>query len=270
MNRLLLGALITGLLAAGCAGTGPATTAPTTSSRLHPPPPAPPGGVVFQVRSDGGYVSSLVTASRVPDVTVYADGSVYLAERDLGWDAPVRIRVDHLDPAAVASFVADVEGEGIVREGDFGRPAVTDMVDTTVWLSGPGGAVSATAYALDFSAGTAPTMSGDQVRHRARLRSVIDTATRLATDPQEWTPDRVRVVNVPYGNPPTGSDPAWPGPDVAQAEAAAWGGNGCLGVADGAAALYAAARANPGSTWTTDAGPHTLAVVPVLPGEEPC
>ena len=251
--------------------TLPVTTTSTTitSSPTTTNTPLTPDQAVFQVRIDGGYVPQLVAALRAPSVTVYADGAVYLSEPDDSWGTPPRLLVGRSDPGEVAAIATAVAADGLLSR-DFGSPAVTDMPETTVILRGPTGEQTGRVYALDFGVDFREGLSDDQVAWRTQLRTLVDDLRALATDPREWTPEQVRVLTVPYGNEPNGSEAVWPGPDLAQTQSTPRWPDGCLGVTQGASELYAAARANSSATWATAGGPMTLAVVAVLPGEPLC
>ena len=258
------GVLVAAVLLTGCGVTD--DTAPPSGAVTV----LPADQVVFQVRSKGTFVGPLMTAHEVARLTIYGDGSIYQARVGDSMTRPPQMLLSHADPATVASMVAGVEQRNLFREPDFGSlQGVYDLPVTHVRLHGATDA-TVSVYGLTYNERDNPGTDDGQLDRRDRLRAIVGAMTGLVDDPQEWTPDRVRVLQVPSGGGFGATDPVWPGPDIAAATSGRQWTDGCLPVTEGAAALYAAARSNPTSAWRTTGGPMMLAVVPVLPGEQIC
>jgi len=230
-----------------------------------PPPGSPADQMVFMVMSAGGMAPAVFQALASPSLAIYGDGRVLrLTESPLPQLIPARYEVAHIDPAAVASFVAQVETGGIVKPGtDFGTPRLSDLPSTTVMVHGPNGQDQVSVYAFDdrFDARVDP----DQRSARVALRAVIDQASALAAGAAgaPYSPDRVVVYEVEPRNPGEPATTVWPGPppsdfltpstsrrSIACGELAA----------DSAEVVYRAALANPGARWLVDGTTRTLAV----------
>lgn len=247
-------------------------TACSGTAESDPAPGLPSDQPVFTVMSTGGMSPPVVQALDSPSLVIYGDGRVLTMVEPLDIQVvPDRYTVARIDPATVASFVADAESDRLINSRtDFGTPRVTDLPSTWVTVQGANGLQQASAYAFDPQFETKLTEA--QRSNRAQLRALIDRAKALAAGASSspYSPDRVVVhefASRPQEPPAT---VGWPGPDPSgfltasdKRRAVA-----CGEVAgDAAGVVYLAALANPGARWLVGGASRTLAVNPIpLPG----
>lgn len=251
----VLGAVLTLLMMTGCSGNAEST-----------PSQALPGDqMVFVVMSSGGMAPALLQALASPSLAIYGDGRVLTpVESPFIRLIPARYEVARIDPAAVASFVAEVEAGGIVRPGtDFGTPRATDLPSTTVMVHGLGATQQVSPYAFDERFDS--RLTTDQQRARVALRAVIDQASALATGvpTAPYVPDRVVVYEVEPRNPGEPATVGWPGPPLSSFLAPSTSRRSIACgelMADPAEVVYRAAADNPGARWLVDGVTRTLAV----------
>ena len=262
-KRRLLGSVVSLLVMTGCspdAESTPATNLPAEQ-------------MVFMVMSSGGMAPAVYQALASPSLAIYGDGRVLTAVESPALQLiPARYEVARIDPAAVTSFVADVEADGLINSGtDFGTPRMTDLPSTTVMMYGPGGEQRVNPYAFDerFDARLTP----EQRSARVALRTIISRAAALTAGAPRmpYSPDRVVVYEVEAR---TADEPGavnWPGPPPASFLSPHTGRRsiacGAL-VADPAEVVYQAALENPGARWVVDGATRALAVNSLpLPGD---
>ena len=259
-----LGIVLTLLMMTSCSGSAEST-----------PIPALPGDqMVFMVMSSGGMAPAVYQALASPSLAIYGDGRVLtVVEAPVLQLIPARYEVARIDPAAVASFVADVEAGGLINPGtDFGTPRVTDLPSTTVMVRGSNGSQQVSPYAFDerFDARLTP----EQRDARAALRAVISQASALVAGASRvlYSPDRVVVYEVEPGNNDGSAAPGWPGPppssflkpNSSRRSIAC----GAL-MADPAQVVYRGALDNPGARWLV-AGVTRILAVNSLPLPDDC
>lgn len=226
------------------------------------------------VMSSGGMAPAVYQALASPSLAIYGDGRVLTTVESPALQLiPARYEVARIDPAAVASFVADVEAGGLVSaDTDFGTPRLTDLPSTTVMIHGRGGQEQVRPYAFDerFDA----RVTAEQRNARVALRTVIDQASALAAGAARgpFSPDRVVV----YELEPRSSDElaaaGWPGPPPSNFLAASTSRRSIACgelMADPAGVVYQAALDNPGARWLVDGSTRVLAVNP-LPLPDDC
>ncbi len=262
-KRRLLGSVVSLLVMTGCspdAESTPATNLPAEQ-------------MVFMVMSSGGMAPAVYQALASPSLAIYGDGRVLTAVESPALQLiPARYEVARIDPAAVTSFVADVEADGLINSGtDFGTPRMTDLPSTTVMMYGPGGEQRVNPYAFDerFDARLTP----EQRSARVALRTIISRAAALTAGAPRmpYSPDRVVVYEIEAR---TADEPGavnWPGPPPASFLSPHTGRRsiacGAL-VADPAEVVYQAALENPGARWVVDGATRALAVNSLpLPGD---
>lgn len=239
-------------------------------------PADPPDQVVWQERTSGGLVPISVGAAEVPTLTVYADGRVFLADRDstTRYDHPVPLRSGRVSERALTDFLEEATASGLFGpDQDFGRPGVTDLPTTTVSAHLDGVTTTVEVYALEAS--FEEDLSDAQVDRRNGLRALLATGTDLAADAEPWTPDRVRVTDVGVVEPEatTVEPPApWPGPPFGDfADVPGGSGERCLVVSGpNAGEVFAAASDNAGIAFVAGDEVHELVVAALLPGEAGC
>jgi len=249
-------------------------TSCSENAESTPAPPLPGDQMAFMVMSSGGMAPAVYQALAGPALAIYGDGRVLtLAESPLLTLIPARYEVAHIDPAVVASFVAQVEASGIVNPGtDFGTPRMTDLPSTTVLVASRNGEHKVSPYAFDerFDA----RLTAGQRSARIGLRAVIEKASALAAGAARlpYSPDRVGVYEVEPGNNSEPATTGWPGPPpsafLAPSTGSRWIACGELN-ADPAEVVYQAALTNPGARWLVNGATRILAVNP-LPLQDAC
>jgi hypothetical protein len=262
-KRRLLGSLISLLVMTGCSPDAEST----------PAPGLPAEQMVFMVMSSGGMAPAVYQALASPSLAIYGDGRVLTAVESPALQLiPTRYEVARIDPAAVTSFVADVEADGLINSGtDFGTPRMTDLPSTTVMMYGPGGEQRVNPYAFDerFDARLTP----EQRSARVALRTIISRAAALTAGAPRmpYSPYRVVVYEVEAR---TADEPGavnWPGPPPASFLSPYTGRRSIACgelMADPAEVVYQAALENPGARWVIDGATRVLAVNSLpLPGD---
>lgn len=263
-RRHRLMALVLGLLLIGC-----------SAPRVTPTPtaPLPADRVVFQVMAGGGLPPPVVYVLESASLVIHGDGRIVTAQGSTHGTVPTRYDVAHIDPMAVATFVAGVEASGLVGAAtDFGKPDVYDLDVTWVTVHGEKGPATARAYALypQFETGLTST----QRANRDALRSLIEQAGALAGDAVRtaFIPDQVTVFELDPGPDSQPATVAWPGPApesfLRPATKSRWVACGVL-TGQQADSVYQAALNNPGARWLASGAKRILAVNP-LPGNKEC
>ena len=255
--------VLTLLMMTSCSGNAEST----------PAPGLPGDRMAFMVMSSGGMAPAVYQALVSPSLAIFGDGRVLRAVDAPALQlSPVRYEVERIDPAAVASFVADVQAGGLINpETDFGTPRMTDLPSTTVMVHGRGAAAQVRPYAFDerFDARLTPHQRGARVV----LRTVISTALALVNGATfvAHSPDRVAVYEIETSEAGAPSAPGWPGPPPSAFLAPSTDRRAIACgelIADPAEVVYQAALANPGARWVVDGDTRILAVNSLpLPGD---
>jgi hypothetical protein len=241
------------------------------------PSPLPGDRMVFLLQGGaGGFTPHFHQALLTPALAVYGDGRVIqYDEGEQDPNVPAAYVLSRVDPALVATFVADAEARNLINsETDFGYPAVTDTPSTTVLLHGASGPHRISVYAFD--AGFDDDLTRAQRRARQELAEVIDRASALPGDGERlpYLPDRVKVTEFAFDGGGKGRAKEWPGPDPESflVPSTTRSIRLACGELSGPAAekVYAAARDDPDGVWTHDSKQRVFAVAPMLPGTEGC
>lgn len=292
---------------AGCGQDAPtAATTPTTPSPTSFEPSADPAGLVLRVEDVGGFTTAGAGLSRLPAVSVYADGRV-VAPAD-----PVATSSSGAPPALPALVVHDVGADGVDRlvrlareagvgtDPDLGDPRIADATTTRFTVRADGAAATTDAYALREIAGSTEEEAGTpgpdagfapgdgfasdlteaQQGERQRLvdlrNALVDVETTLgdAAGPTgPYRPSALVVLAAPL-IPGTAGDQQpvpWPGPALPGAPTGASDVT-CV-VAQGAAlgrALAAAGDADVTGLWSSGGSSWVLTFRPLLPDERGC
>ena len=301
-------ALATCSLLAGCAGLAGlagGSDAPTSAPLTVPPgsssADADGSAVVLRVEQLGGFVRPQDLVTRLPDLTVLADGRAVrevpmltTAVEDLPAVPPTVQRT--LTPAGLDALVERVRAAGVGDGADLGEPTIMDAATTRFLLVTDDGRASSDAYALEESAGLgvpigepepSPSISvgsgrGDgtftreQADARYRLLDLVaaldDLPATLGADAvgQEvpYVPEAVAAVATPWVEQSAPDPIAWPGPALPGAEI---GGVPCV-VARGeqAGALLALDAARLRTPWTDGGRTWSVRFRPLLPDEHTC
>ena len=287
--RLGLAAVAMALALAGCQSLG--------GGSGDTPDDVVPGGVpdagapMLQIEISGGFVMMGYDFSRVPELTVYADGRAIVQGPQIAiYPAPAlpNLQVEQLSEADVAALVAAARDAGLLAEPPvYGQPRITDVPTTFVTLTVDGRTYEHAANALGFVEGEgsmgegAPPagdsgMTADERAARVALAGFVATATDLvgATgngEPYEITAFGVFAQPVPDGAGTTADGLAvqvlpWP-LDVPLAAAAE-----CT-VVDGDAAqtlLKTLAGANTATQLEQDGVTYNVWFRPLLPHQSTC
>jgi len=130
-----------------------------------PDDPIPSGSpdadaVLLQIEVSGGFVMMGYDFSRVPELTVYADGRAIVQGPQIAiYPGPAlpNLQVEQLSEADVAALVAAARDAGLLAEApSYGQPWITDVPTTFVRLTVDGRTYEHAAYALGFFEGEAP------------------------------------------------------------------------------------------------------------------
>jgi hypothetical protein len=238
--------------------------------------PSPlPSGLVLQVAATGGFTTPEELATRLPLVTVYADGRVLTQGPQIAvWPAPAlpNVQVQEVDAATVRDLVDRAVAAGVTETGDLGQPPLADATTTRFTLVTDEGTAVREAYALAETADDA--LTAEQRAARGRLRDLLDELTGLPGTTEPFVPQTLAAVVHPY----SGGDPElpqpevpWPGPQLPGAPLGA--DLTCVSATGQQAAdlLAAAAPANTLTPWVAaDGSRWSVAFRPVLPHESGC
>lgn len=278
----LLAVLALGAAGCGASGGPDAVDDPRPSTTATSQPTADPADadeVVWQESTGGGFVPTEYALTEVPDVTIYADGRIFVTVLDADGNTPrpVSLEEAQVDPEVLADFLVDAEASGLFAPGtDFGSPGVTDQASTTVTLreDGPPQTVSVYALGFDASADQPGGVTAEQTTRRQALTELLAQARALAEDAEPWVPDRIRATLLEFGpgvELPADA-PAWPGPPLDAFPASTDGsGQSCL-VIEGAeaAAITTAAADDEAALWDVGGEIRQIVTAPLLPGQEGC
>lgn len=267
--RCLVAVVGLGLLLAGCGS--PAADGGAAAL------PADPGALVLRVEYTGGFVTPTTTVSRLPLVSVYADGRV-ITEGPVAaiYPAPAwpNVQVADLPDGGVQELVAAARDAGVTETGDLGSPNVADAATTRFTLVTDGETHVRDVYALELT-GTGEGYTAEQQAARQALADLVERLTATDAPSTSYEPTAVAALAGPYvpaDDELLADRPAvdWPGPELPGDPVAP--GVGCV-VATGeqAAAVTAAAQAADGLTpWAGGGQQWAVAFRPLLPDESSC
>jgi hypothetical protein len=272
------------LLLAGCATRADeAAPAPSPSSPATEAPADPAdGGLALQVAYTGGFVTPRTIFSRLPLVSVYADGRV-ISEGPVAAVHPgpalPNLQEARVEPDQVEELVRRALEAGVGRETDYGMPPVADVPSTLITVVTADGERSSEVYALQrglFPEGDVPGLTEEQAAARAELQDLVDGLTGLAAgSDRPYEPEAVAaVVDQGYGPGAAPDDVAtWPGPPLPGDLLGTGSDVSCVVARDEAAhaVLEAAAGATTDTVWQNpDGGRWALSLRPLLPHEDHC
>ncbi|TQS46957.1 hypothetical protein [Cryptosporangium phraense] len=261
------------LLAAGCGA--PATAEVEASAG----PEVPSDDLVLRAEYTGGFVPPQFTYSRLPTVSVYADGRVITEGPQITiYPGPAlpNVLVRTISRASIDRLVASARQAGVGKPFDYGTPGVADVPTTRFTLVDGGKRSTSEVYALGTNDEWDRQLAAAQRAARARMRTLFSTLTdvRGTGEDRPYRPDAVATIVRAYtpggeGRPQPAR--AWrgaplPGPVVGPADLH------CL-TATGAVAdrvLADAAEANTETPWTSGGRQWSLTFRPLLPDESGC
>ena len=261
------------------------------------PDPALPTGedeLVLQVSYTGGFMTPEMLASRLPIVSVYADGRV-LTEGPVPAIFPgpawPNVQVQEIDPSAVDTLVDRAVAAGVTETGDLGTPPLADVPSTRFTLTTAAGTSVREVYALTEIPELEPGDSGlteEQITAREELRSFLGALTDLPATLGEdavsaatpYEPAAVAALVRPWTATEDGGQPElvqpearWPGPALPGEPVGPLPDLSCVAATgEQARAVVTAARAtNVLTPWVTDDGARwAVTFRPLLPHESGC
>ena len=288
---LLLGACAQPGAAGGPGASGPASSGaagPVTESASLP---ASGDAVVLRVEQRGGFVPPQWLASRLPSVSVYADGRV-ISDGPVPAIAPGPALPNLLQARITADQVKALVGEaaaaGVGTDKDFGQPGVADVPSTRVTAVTGYGTQSVEVVGLDMRtldedvpAGASPApnpagLTAEQKTARKTLRAFVDKLTGLGTDTAEpYRPSEVAALAQPYtapGDGLTSPEVRWPGPALPGDYLNKQVGLRCVAVTGARKdAVWAAAqKATQITPWVSGGRKWSVTFRPLLPDEAGC
>jgi len=268
------------LLLSACADPGGAAATPGTTAPPAVTLPDDPAAVVLQVEYTGGFVTPETTASRLPLVSITADGRVFsqspVAAIHPGPAWP-DVQVQQVDPETVPRLVADALDAGVTDTTDLGTPPIADAPSTRFTVATAAGTTVREVYAL--GAAGDPALTPEQQAGRARLADLVTELTDLSaaaapTGPYE--PSTVAALARPWTaepDPVLGERAAvpWPGPAL-PGEPVGADLTCVVATGDQATVVAAAARgADQLTPWqTADGARWAVTFRPLLPAETGC
>ena len=261
---------------AGCGqGSGNATPAPATSAS-----PAAAEGLVLRAEYTGGFISPSVLVSRLPIVSVYADGRV-LSEGPVAaiYPGPAlpNVQVTTIDQGEVQDLVDQAMAAGVADTSDLGMPPVADAPSTRFTVVTASDTYVREAYALFETPPEGGGLTAEQLAARAKLGDLLTALTdAAAADSEPYEADAVAAIASPWVDPQDGlqqPEVAWPGPALPGEPTGGPPDVSCVtATRDQAQALLdAAASANSATPWVTPDGMRwTVVLRPLLPDESGC
>lgn len=247
--------------------------------------PADPDALVLRVQQVGGFTTPRELVSRLPLVSVYADGRVFgLGPMAAIWPgfAWPNLQVRQVPVEQVQDLVDRALAAGVADTTDPGSPPLADVTTTRFTLVTAEERFVREVYALSEGLG-AEGLTDDQRALRAALQSFRDELQDVAQpgdgSPAVHEPPLVAAVVAPWVAPEDdGSDLrfdgpplAWPGPPL-PGEPVAPDVTCVVATGEQAMAVRAAAReATVLTPWETpDGALWSVAFRPLLPDESSC
>ncbi len=304
----LLAVLAAGVLLSACGGASSPGAPPapsgeaSTSDDVASAEPVNPG-LVVRVERTGGFTTPVELASRLPVVSVHADGrAVEPGPQALIYPPPAlpNLLVRQVDPSRLPELVALAVDAGVGGgpPPDLGQPPIADATTTRFTVVTDTGRHELDAYALvEASIGPGQPGPGEisppqpdlglteaQEAARARLLGLMAslqdlTATLGAdavSDVAPYEADAVAALTSPYDpqNSPEAARPAvgWPGPALPGEPIGGVTEAGCV-TATGTqadAVLEAASPATAITPWVSGEQEWTVALRPLMPDEQVC
>jgi hypothetical protein len=291
MRRILRGtaAVTAGLMLAGCAaqagGAAPAPSPSPSESRLPAPSDPADGGLTLQISYTDGATASGSHLSRLPLVSLYADGRfIYEGATPAIHPGPALngALLSRLAPERVDEIVQQALDAGLGEASDYGRPSSAEAPSARFTLVTRKGTAVTNVYLPDQE--SRPVGLGDeQAASWERLLTLIgylndvkgDVMSSLSTHAL-YEPEAVAAVVTPWTDADDGIDPepvAWPGPSLPGDPLDPEFGVTCVTAAGAAAdaVLDAAKSATDITPWTDEDGTRwSVTLRPLLPHERSC
>jgi hypothetical protein len=264
------------LLLTACAGAASEGAADQPSE-----PPAADARPVLQVRQIGGFVAAATNVTRLPLVSVYADGRVITeGPQILIYPAPAlpNVQVHRISPAAVDALVDKAVAAGVRSGTDLGHPPVADVPTTRFTVVTDAGPQTVDAIALieGGDEGLTPAQKAARAKLSTLLEQLNGTPAGTADNQQQYVPTRLAAVARPYVAADDGlsAQPAmpWPGPAFPGESLGDGPELGCVTVSGGDVApmIAAAQKANAATPWSSAGKQWSVVFRPLLPDESGC
>lgn len=163
----LLVAAVSAFTFAGCGegGGGTATTEPGGDSIIHP---AGADEVILRVDSASGFVPVSYNLTRLPQFTLYGDGTVIVVGPTIAiYPGPAlpNLQATRISEEAVQAILSAAREIGLFATGvDYGRPGITDVPTTIITINADGTTYESSIYALGMEGDPALTMEQQQAR----------------------------------------------------------------------------------------------------------
>ena len=269
-------AVLLGLAACAEQG-GAATPAPATTSVV----PAAAEGLVLRVEYTGGFITPSVLVSRLPIVSVYADGQV-ITEGPVPaiYPGPAlpNVQVQTIEAGEVQDLVDQAMAAGVADTFDLGMPPIADAASTRFTVVTASDTFVREAYALFETPVEGSGLTAEQEAARAKLSELLTSLTDsgLGADSQGYEAEAVAAVASPWIDPEDGLEQpevAWPGPALPGEPTGGLPDVSCVTATGDQAQdlLEAAASANGSTPWVTPDGSRWSVVLrPLLPDESGC
>ena len=251
-------------------------------------PPAIPGdedALVLRVAHTGGFVGSDTLTSRIPPISVYADGRMIFEGPVVAiYPGPAlpNLQVQVISPATLQQLIDKAVAAGVKEGTDFGQPGVADATTTEVTVLTADGEQTVAAEALSEAQADDPQLTPAQKEARKKLRDFTEELTNLGAqsttgEPQQYRPEILAAVVQPYVEP--GDDQStrqqpkdWPGPALPGEPLSTTLKLSCVTAtgAEADAILAAAKDANAATPWTSGGNGWSIRFRPMLPDETGC
>ncbi|MFI5954448.1 hypothetical protein [Cryptosporangium sp. NPDC051539] len=263
------------LLASGCGTVATADVEASTSPEVS----VSSDELVLRAEYTGGFVPPQYTYSRLPTVSIYADGRVITEGPQIAiYPGPAlpNVLVRTISHDQLEKLVTDTRRAGVGKPFDYGTPGVADVPSTRFTLVDGGKRVTSEVYALGQNDEWDKQLSSPQRAARARMRTLFSTLTDVpgTGEDRPYRPEAVATIvraYTPGGEGPKQAERAWrgaalPGPVVGPADLH------CL-TSTGAVAeriLADATEANTETPWTSGGQKWSVTFRPLLPDESGC
>ncbi|MDI6099992.1 hypothetical protein QLQ12_15430 [Actinoplanes sp. NEAU-A12] len=290
-NRgLMTAAAVPLLLLGACAQPGaagdpgaPGSAAPVTERATTAPAAADSSTLALRVEYRGGFVPAESIPSRIPLVSVYADGRA-LSEGPVPTIYPgpalPNLQEIRISQERVRELAASAVTAGVKPGGDFGVPGVADTPSTRISVRTDQGEQVVDVMALNEASPDDTALTPAQHAARKRLSAWLASLTKMFADAASppavaYQPAKIAVLAQPYQETGDGfgGDPVkWPAADLPGGHLNEQLKINCL-IVEGAAkdAVWsAAAKANQRTPWESAGKKWQVVFRPLLPEETGC
>lgn len=257
--------------ASTAATTSAAGSCPAAGTGTTDPTPEPAGDPVVMVVGETNAWEVSTLWSQPVALAVYDGGGAVrpVTAGETGVTVPA-MEWGRVDPCRLDAALTELDD---LVDADFGDPTVTDQGTTTVTLRAPGSdqPQQIAVYALSIDAGSLTDLTAAQLANRQRLTTALADLQSSVSDPQPWTPNRVRLIGLGEGGTDEQATYPWPGPDGIDASLERTNPD-CVTLA-GAPAATVLQRLGTGSstaTWTDGQRSASFTATVLVPGQPGC